>query len=46
MSEHEERYEPCGLGVCAANEGHDGTCDEASGWADEPFTPTDAGSES
>jgi hypothetical protein len=26
---------PCGLGICAANDGHEGTCAEASGWADE-----------
>ncbi len=26
---------PCGLGSCAAEEGHEGTCDEASGWTDE-----------
>ncbi len=24
--------EPCGRGICAANEGHEGTCAEASGW--------------
>lgn len=24
----------CGLGVCAANDGHEGTCAEASGWDD------------
>lgn len=24
--------EPCGLGPCAANAGHDGSCAEASGW--------------
>ena len=28
-------WTPCGLGVCAAESGHDGTCAEASGW-DEP----------
>jgi hypothetical protein len=27
-------WEPCGRGVCAAEEGHEGTCPEASGWAD------------
>lgn len=27
---------PCGRGVCAAEDGHDGTCAEASGWAYEP----------
>lgn len=26
----------CGRGICAAESGHEGTCDEASGWADEP----------
>lgn len=25
----------CGRGICAAEEGHAGTCDEASGWAEE-----------
>tara|TARA_R110000822_G_C15109043_1_gene472744 strand:- start:338 stop:541 length:204 start_codon:yes stop_codon:yes gene_type:complete len=30
----------CGLGICAAMAGHEGTCDEASGWADLP-EPTD-----
>lgn len=29
-----ETYEPCGRGICAANEGHEGTCEEASGWAE------------
>ena len=29
-------YEPCGLGICAANEGHAGTCAEASGWPEMP----------
>lgn len=24
--------EHCGRGVCAANEGHEGTCAQASGW--------------
>lgn len=24
---------PCGLGVCSAEDGHEGSCDEASGWA-------------
>lgn len=28
-------YEPCGLGVCAANDGHEEPCAVASGWADE-----------
>lgn len=27
-------YDYCGRGVCAAPEGHEGTCEEASGWAD------------
>ena len=26
----------CTRGVCAAEDGHAGTCAEASGWADEP----------
>lgn len=26
-------FVPCGLGVCAAEDGHEGTCEEASGWA-------------
>jgi len=33
-----ERADPmihCGRGICAAEEGHAGTCDEASGWAEE-----------
>ena len=25
----------CGRGICATEEGHAGTCDEASGWAEE-----------
>lgn len=25
-------WRPCGRGVCAAEDGHEGTCDEASGW--------------
>jgi hypothetical protein len=25
-------FVPCGRGVCAAEEGHDGTCAQASGW--------------
>ena len=25
----------CGRGVCAAPEGHEGTCAEASGWAED-----------
>lgn len=29
----------CGRGVCAAEEGHEGTCDEASGWAHDPSLP-------
>lgn len=28
-------FEYCGRGVCAAEAGHAGTCDEASGWADD-----------
>lgn len=31
-------WEPCGRGVCAANEGHEGTCAGASGWVEEPLT--------
>ena len=27
----------CGRGICAAEEGHEGTCDEASGWAPHPL---------
>ena len=27
----------CGRGICAAGDGHEGTCSEASGW-DEPLT--------
>ncbi|QWY81863.1 hypothetical protein SEA_HONK_40 [Microbacterium phage Honk] len=27
-------WRACGLGVCAAEDGHEGTCDEASGWAE------------
>jgi hypothetical protein len=30
----------CGRGICAAMEGHEGTCAEASGWADVPPAPT------
>ena len=30
----------CTRGVCAAEDGHAGTCAEASGWADEPDRPT------
>lgn len=32
----------CGRGVCAAMEGHEGTCDEASGWAIDPQEKRDA----
>lgn len=28
--------EPCGLSICAAPAGHDGTCAQASGWATTP----------
>lgn len=28
----------CGLGICAAMDGHEGTCDEASGWDDPEDT--------
>jgi hypothetical protein len=31
----EPHLRPCPLGVCCAPEGHDGTCDEASGWSRE-----------
>jgi hypothetical protein len=27
-------FEHCGRGICAAQKGHEGTCAEASGWAD------------
>jgi hypothetical protein len=27
-------WRACGLGICAANDGHDGTCAEASGWGE------------
>jgi hypothetical protein len=30
-----EPWKPCPLGVCCAPEGHDGTCDQASGWLRE-----------
>ena len=30
----------CTRGPCAAEDGHAGTCAEASGWADEPDRPT------
>ena len=36
----------CGRGICAAEEGHEGTCDEASGWAETecgPDCPQDCG---
>ena len=33
-------YEPCGIGMCAANEGHSGTCAEASGWDEPEVKPT------
>ena len=32
MSEEMTSWEPCGLGPCAANEGHEGSCAAASGW--------------
>lgn len=31
-----QEWKPCSRGVCAADDGHEGTCDEASGWAPEP----------
>jgi 3-deoxy-D-manno-octulosonate 8-phosphate phosphatase KdsC-like HAD superfamily phosphatase len=31
-------WEACGLGICAAPAGHEGTCAEASGWVDEDGT--------
>ena len=34
MAEISRGWEPCGRGVCAAAEGHEGTCAEASGWED------------
>lgn len=33
MSVNISSIEPCSRGMCAANEGHEGTCAEASGWA-------------
>ncbi|GAA3175934.1 hypothetical protein [Rhodococcus baikonurensis] len=39
----------CSKGVCSANEGHDGTCAEASGWAhdayEDPPTPAEPAEE-
>lgn len=32
-------FEPCGRGICAAEDGHAGTCDEASGWTETEFLP-------
>jgi hypothetical protein len=32
-------FRPCGKGICAAEAGHEGTCLQASGWA-EPEVPT------
>ena len=32
-------WEPCGRGICAAEDGHEGTCAEASGWG-TPSRPT------
>jgi hypothetical protein len=26
---------PCGLGICSGEDGHEGSCAEASGWADD-----------
>ena len=34
-SEPEPVRNTCGRGICAAESGHEGTCDEASGWAEE-----------
>ncbi len=34
---HTPTWEPCGRGICAANAGHEGTCEEASGFYD--WTP-------
>lgn len=34
----EDEWVPCGRGPCAANDGHAGTCAEASGWADDDVT--------
>jgi hypothetical protein len=31
-------WKACGLAICAAEEGHAGTCDDASGW-NEPHLP-------
>lgn len=31
----ESEWEACGRGICAAEEGHEGTCAQASGWDDE-----------
>lgn len=28
-------WEACGRGICAAEEGHEGSCAAASGWADK-----------
>ena len=32
-----DEWVPCGLGVCAAEDGHAGTCAEASGWDEKPI---------
>lgn len=43
-SEHlteRDAWEPCDRGICAANKGHEGTCAEASGWADDDWEVTD-----
>lgn len=40
-AEPERVWIACGRGICAAEEGHEGTCDEASGWAEEA-TPQEA----
>lgn len=35
-----DQIQMCGRGMCAANEGHEGTCAEASGWASiEDYAP-------
>ena len=33
-----DSFQYCGLGVCCAEDGHEGTCAEASGWDEEPMT--------
>lgn len=33
--QRDTEWEACGLGICAAPAGHEGTCAEASGWVDE-----------